>query len=185
MLGGMGEDIDDTVISPPQHPSVTPGTGTVDRDDTVVRSPVARPHSSPPDPIPEPTLTTGHSAYGLRVGLDGEPIPLDVPCFVGRRPSPPRVTRGVQPRLVRVASPHKEVSATHLEVRQLGASVVVTDLKSTNGTIVMVPGRKPRTLRQGESVVVSPGTLVDIGDDNILQILPIQRLGSGSAGRQP
>lgn len=185
MLGGMGEDLDDTVISAPQHPAVTSATGTADLDDTVVGAPAARQHYSPPDATPEPIVVAGHSAYGLRIGLDGEPISLDVPCFVGRRPSPPRVTRGVQPRLVRVASPGKEVSATHLEVRQLGASVVVTDLKSTNGTIVMVPGRKPRTLRQGESVVVSPGTLVDIGDDNILQILPMQRLGHGPAGRQP
>ena len=184
MLGGMGEDLDDTVITPPQHPAST-WAGAADVDDTVVGPAAARPHYPPPDAMPESPVVAGHSAYGLRIGLDGEPIPLDLPCFVGRRPSPPRVTRGGQPRLVRVASPHKEVSATHLEVRQLGASVVVTDLKSTNGTIVMVPGRKPRTLRQGESVVVSPGTLVDIGDDNILQILPIQRLGHSPAGRQP
>jgi hypothetical protein len=52
----------------------------------------------------------------------------------------------------------------------------VTDLKSTNGSIVMVPGAVPRKLRQGESVVVSPGTLVDIGDDNVLQILPMRHL---------
>ncbi len=185
MLGGMGEDLDDTVISPTQRPVELSGVGVTDLDDTRVSAAGARPHYSSRDAVPVPPVVTGHPAYGLRIGLDGDPIPLDVPCYVGRRPSPPRVTRGVQPRLVRVVSPGREVSSTHVEVRQLGASVVVTDLKSTNGTIVMVPGRKPRTLRQGESVVVSPGTLVDIGDDNILQILPIQRLGHGPAGRQP
>jgi hypothetical protein len=60
-------------------------------------------------------------------------------------------------------------------LRQTGTTVVVTDLRSTNGTIVLVPGSTPRKLLQGESVVVSPGTLVDIGDENILQILPLDR----------
>jgi pSer/pThr/pTyr-binding forkhead associated (FHA) protein len=67
------------------------------------------------------------------------------------------------------------VSASHLEIRQLGASVVVTDLRSTNGSVVAVPGSAPHTLRQGESMVVTPGTLVDIGDGNVIEILPLQR----------
>jgi pSer/pThr/pTyr-binding forkhead associated (FHA) protein len=71
------------------------------------------------------------------------------------------------------------VSSTHLEVRQVGASVVITDLRSTNGSVVSAPGAAPRKLRQGESVVVSPGTLVDIGDGNIVEILP-RRLAPGS-----
>ena len=84
---------------------------------------------------------------------------------------------------MRVPSPRREVSSTHLEVCHRGTSVIVTDLRSTNGSIVMVPGNVPRKLRQGESVVVSPGTLVDIGDDNILQILPVQHPG-GSPGQE-
>lgn len=121
--------------------------------------------------------------YRYRIGDHREPISLEVPSYVGRRPTAPRVTRGVPPRLVRVASPLREVSATHLEIQQLGSSVIVTDLRSTNGSVVMLPGSVPRKLRQGESIVVSPGTLVDIGDENILQILPMQR--QTVAGRQP
>lgn len=119
------------------------------------------------------------SYYQFRVGSRTEPITLDRPCFVGRRPSSPRISRDAPPRLLRVPSPLKEVSATHLELRQLGSSVIVTDLRSTNGSVVMVPGSVPRKLRQGESVVVSPGTLVDIGDENVLQILPMQRIQLG------
>ncbi len=78
---------------------------------------------------------------------------------------------------MRVASPRREVSASHIELRQLGGSVIVTDLRSTNGSVVMLPGSVPRKLRQGESLVVQPGTLVDIGDDNVIQILPMQRTG--------
>ncbi len=115
--------------------------------------------------------------YRLSVDPGREPVLLDVPCIVGRNPRAPRVVRGRSPRLVRVASASNEVSATHLEVLQLGATVVVTDLDSTNGSIVRVPGRAPRMLRQGESVAVTPGTVVDIGDGNLLEILPLPHPG--------
>ncbi len=75
-----------------------------------------------------------------------------------------------------VASPLKEVSASHLEVRQQGASVVVTDLRSTNGTVVITPGGDPVRMRPGESYVVVPGSLIDIGDGNVLEILAIDRV---------
>jgi FHA domain len=118
--------------------------------------------------------------------LPGEPSPryfrfrigktvvwLDVVCYVGRRPSSPRISYGPMPRLVRVASPAREVSSTHLEVRQLGASVVLTDMRSTNGSVIFPPAGGSRRLRQGESVVVTPGTLIDIGDGNVMEILPL------------
>jgi hypothetical protein len=54
--------------------------------------------------------------------------------------------------------------------------VIVTDLKSTNGTIVAIPGFSAQKLRQGESVVVSAGTVVDIGDGNLVEILPVERI---------
>jgi pSer/pThr/pTyr-binding forkhead associated (FHA) protein len=84
-----------------------------------------------------------------------------------------------------VPSPGRAVSATHLEIKQVGTTVVVTDLKSTNGTIVLVPGNAPRSLRQGETVVVSPGTLMDLGDDVVVQVLSARAAGSDPAGRQP
>ena len=117
------------------------------------------------------------ASYSFRVGNRAETVMLDRPARVGREPAVTRISTGVSPRLVRVSSPSNEVSGTHLEVRQVGASVIVTDLRSTNGSVVTQPGSVPRKLRQGESVVVTPGTLVDIGDGNILHILPMQRLG--------
>ncbi|MCU1439928.1 MAG: hypothetical protein JWP85_925 [Rhodoglobus sp.] len=174
-----GEDGDDTVLVPPRVPTrpVDPDAET-DTDDTVIPMPKPRAidHATTEPPAEPPVITaTVPTYYRFRVGERADSIPLDVPCYIGRRPSSPRVVSGTAPRLVRVPSPKREVSATHLEVRQLGSSVIVTDLRSTNGSIVMLPGSVPRKLRQGESVVVSPGTLVDIGDDNILQILPMQR----------
>ena len=113
--------------------------------------------------------------YRIRVNRH-EPIPLDAPALIGRQPVSPRIAIGGVPRLVRVPSPGREVSSTHIELRQQGASVIVTDLRSTNGTIVSIPGSSSQKLRQGESLVVSPGTVVDIGDGNTVEILPIERL---------
>ena len=101
--------------------------------------------------------------FALQIGTHA-PIPLEVPAYVGRRPSTPRITGNRMPRLVMVPSPSREVSSTHVEVRQEGGAVVVTDLGSTNGTIVTSGGFPPRGLRQGESVVVGAGSVVDIGD---------------------
>jgi hypothetical protein len=110
--------------------------------------------------------------YRFRIGRTV--VWLDAVSYVGRRPSSPRIIYGQMPRLVRVPSPRQEVSSTHVELRQLGASVVLTDMRSTNGSIVFPPGGEPRKLRQGESVVATPGTLVDIGDGNVIEILPLE-----------
>jgi hypothetical protein len=42
--------------------------------------------------------------------------------------------------------------------------------------VVSIPGASSQKLRQGESLVVSAGTVVDIGDGNTVEILPIERL---------
>lgn len=172
--------MDDTVIVPPRpqsEPSLEPDTERTIIGRQIPAPDAANQATQPIDPLPATAY------YSFTVGSHPQVILLDVPCYIGRRPSPPRIPLVGIPRLVRVPSPRREVSSTHLEVRQLGSSVIVTDLKSRNGSIVMMPGSVPRKLRQGESVVVAPGTLVDIGDDNILQILPVQHPG-GSAGQE-
>jgi pSer/pThr/pTyr-binding forkhead associated (FHA) protein len=115
--------------------------------------------------------------YRFRIGEHGETIVLDHITYIGRRPSAPRIVTDEESRLITVLSPRREVSGTHVELRQVGSSVVVTDMKSTNGTAVIAPGGEPRILRQGESVVATPGTVVDIGDGNVIEILPMRLLG--------
>jgi pSer/pThr/pTyr-binding forkhead associated (FHA) protein len=110
------------------------------------------------------------------VRVAGQDLLLDAPVVVGRRPAGPRVGSGPVPRLVTVPSPRHEVSGAHVDVRQQGGIVVVTDLRSTNGTRVTEPGRVPVVLRQGESLVARAGTIVDVGDGNLLEILPPQRI---------
>jgi hypothetical protein len=167
------EDFADTVVGMPHRPPAGPGLagpGLADAD-TIIRS------RSVPRPA-TPATSAGDEAaprYRIRVG-DQRPLALDAPVFIGRRPVAPRILVGMPVQLVRVASPRSEVSGTHLEVEQQGSSVIVTDLKSTNATVVLMPGTAPLRLRQGESVVVTPGTVVDIGDGNRIEILPTQRL---------
>ncbi len=152
-----------------------------DLEHTVVSNAPARldPHVWPADEAPAAWLPPAPAApptpsyYGFRIG-NSQIVLLDAIAYVGRKPSTPRVVRGGAPRLVRVQSPTQEVSSTHLELRQVGSTVVAQDLHSTNGTKLAVPGHPVRALRPGESVVVTVGTLIDIGDRNVIEILPLQ-----------
>lgn len=104
--------------------------------------------------------------------VDQPPRSLTVPVLIGRRPLPPPIGRaGAAPELVTVDSPTAAVSGTHLELRLEGERLVATDLRSTNGTIVHT-ARGSRRMRAGESIVVTPGTTLDLGDDTIVEILP-------------
>lgn len=102
---------------------------------------------------------------------DGTELAIDGPVYLGRRPSAPRIHTGAPPRLVKFPSPSRELSATHLELRVVGGSLVASDMRSTNGTVVRLPRSAPRTLIRGESAVVVPGTRIDLGDGAVLDIL--------------
>ncbi|UFU01741.1 FHA domain-containing protein [Ruania suaedae] len=94
---------------------------------------------------------------GLRVALDR-------PVLIGRAPESKRFAAGVEPRLVTVPSPQQDISRTHVELRREGDHLLVTDLNSTNGTIVVLPGSAPRRLHAGEAVPVRADTRIDLGD---------------------
>jgi hypothetical protein len=166
-------DVEDTIPPVQQLPDlIEPGQGPgydemsgIELTADIPVGPVTGPIVQTPYSLPEPA-----KAY-FRFRIGRTVVWLDSPCYVGRRPSSPRIIYGQMPRLVRVSSAGHEVSSTHVELRQLGSSVVVTDMRSTNGSVVFPPGGVQRKLRQGESVVVSPGTLVDIGDGNVIEIL--------------
>ncbi|WP_147916926.1 FHA domain-containing protein [Ruania zhangjianzhongii] len=100
----------------------------------------------------------------------GAHVPLDRPVLIGRAPESARFNAGVQPRLVTVASPEQDISRTHVEIRAEGGHAVVTDLNSTNGTVVVQPGSPPRRLHPGEGASVPAGTVVDLGDGVTLTV---------------
>jgi pSer/pThr/pTyr-binding forkhead associated (FHA) protein len=161
--------LDDTVLVPRTRASRVPD------DDTIVRPRGATAISTTgtaPAPGAAPALPV-RRVHAVRVGVGTHR--LDAPLVIGRRPAAPRVVSGSAVVLVAVPSPTGEVSSSHVRVEQVGATVVVTDLRSTNGTVVTMPGRLPVTLRQGESSVALAGTIVDVGDGNLLEILPPPR----------
>lgn len=83
---------------------------------------------------------------------------------IGRAPSASRVASSDLPQLVTVPSPHQDISRSHVEVRTEDWHILVTDLNSTNGTVVRPPGRPEQLLHPGQSVVVEAGWTVDLGD---------------------
>lgn len=142
--------------------------------DTVLTA--RRDDASGPPSGPNAVLEAGPGDPALAVPsvriAGGEPFTPSGPVFIGRRPTAPRIGRadGPVPQLVRVASPRRVVSSTHLELRVEGERLVASDLRSTNGTTVLGPNGV-RRLRAGESIVVVPGMRLDLGDDTIIEIL--------------
>ncbi|MEO6511400.1 MAG: FHA domain-containing protein, partial [Nocardioides sp.] len=104
----------------------------------------------------------------------GEVIEVDRAVIVGRAPEARRFTSTEQPRLITVPSPNQEISSTHLEIRPgAGAdhgSAVVTDLGSTNGTVLAQPGLPPEDLQPGIAVQLIPGAILDLGDGVTIQV---------------
>ncbi|TPW91256.1 hypothetical protein FJ656_36020 [Schumannella luteola] len=141
--------------------------------DTIVRGSAPRPRRpAVPELPPVPTALRPH--HRIRVGQD-EPITLDHPVHIGRRPRAQRVPSASAPHLVSVASPAGGISATHLELREQGAVVVATDMRTLNGSEVRVPGSPVQALRRGESVVVTPGTRIDLGEGVVVEVLGPER----------
>ena len=180
----MDPDLDDTRLSVPHSPTKSLA---VDVEDTVARGSVPPALVEPPAPdarsvpvvveelpelVPEIARPTPAGNAPLRARLaDGTEVDLDVAVYLGRKPSVPRIHVGAAPRLVTLPSPLKELSSTHLELRVVGGALVASDMRSTNGTIVRLPGSAPRTLIHGESAVVIPGTRIDLGEGAVLDIL--------------
>ena len=104
----------------------------------------------------------------------GETVDVDRVVLVGRAPDAADSSDD-PPRLLRVASPHQEISATHLEIRPgSGAdhgSAVVTDLGSTNGTVLVQPGLPAEDLKAGVPVQLIPGAIVDLGDGVSIRVV--------------
>ncbi|WP_460511019.1 FHA domain-containing protein [Frigoribacterium salinisoli] len=168
-------DLDDTVVRPAAWAVRSAhARSEADTDDTVLSARPSGGAAQVTDRPGGPGASRPARVHSVRVGHLVHP--LDVPVVIGRRPSAPRVPRGATPRLVAVASDGGIVSGSHLDVRQEGDVVVVTDLRSTNGTRVAQPGRPAVQLRQGESLTVLAGTTIDLGDAVLLEILPPQRL---------
>jgi FHA domain len=115
----------------------------------------------PPDPVivPRPLLGV------LRLST-GDVLTLDRDMVLGR--NPPADLAGIngedRPQVVRLPSEDGVISRTHLRVTLTGWHVLVTDLNSTNGTKVTMPGRDPEPLPPGVPVPIRPGTVVALAE---------------------
>lgn len=132
----------------------------------------ARQHPGIPGQPPAPSVTAEPVAR-LQFS-NGEAVDVDRAVLIGRAPEARRFTSTEQPRLVTVPSPQQEISSTHLEVRPgSGAdhgSAVVTDMGSTNGTVLQQPGLPPEDLQPGLPVQLLPGAVIDLGDGVTIRV---------------
>lgn len=111
-----------------------------------------------PAAAPQPEFSV--QRYELELP-SGARQPLDSAVVLGRAPSVAGVPASALPHLVTLTG--DDISRNHVRVAVEGGTVVVTDLHSSNGTLVVIPGRAPEKLRGGEPTPVIAGTLIDLG----------------------
>lgn len=98
----------------------------------------------------------------------GEVVELERPVVIGRRPKSTRTSGAELPTLIAVDSPQQDISRSHVEIRAEGDHVLVTDLDTTNGTLLHRVGQTPVRLHPGEPTMVVTGDSLDLGDGVIV-----------------
>ena len=121
----------------------------------------AEPEFDEPDAVGSPTGATE------LVFSDGQRVPVGDPLLVGRAPQP---FPGEEATLIRVASPHHDISRTHVRIELYDGAIWATDRESTNGTIVHNPGQQPVTATPNQPCHVWVGGLVDLGDGMSIRV---------------
>ena len=111
-----------------------------------------------PRPAPRPGLGTMRLSTGAVYELDRNFI-------IGRQPSASREQGSVLPRMVQVPSESGDISRSHAEIRLEGWHVMLRDLFSTNGTVLIREGQLPRRLAQGEAAILLDGDVAELGDN--------------------
>lgn len=137
-----GGDLDDTIIR-----LVEP----------VVQSSTVLPH--PREPAPPPIVR-----WAVRVRGTTTVVPLDRPVDVGRQPGTSRIDERPVPRRVVIADSTGELSARHVRIEQVGETVVVHDLGSTNGVVVHWARGASRRLRRREAIAVLPDAVITLAE---------------------
>jgi len=149
---------------------------------TPAPEPVAAPEPTPqpaPESVPEPTSepepepAAGAAVTGSPLGAtllvfsDGQRWPVNEPLLVGRAP---QAYPGETAHLVRVVSPHHDISRTHVRVELYDGAMWATDRESTNGTTVHNPGQAAATAQPGQPMHVWVGGMIDIGDGVTIRV---------------
>lgn len=127
--------------------------------ETIVAGQLAALRAESTDNVPPRRPTRGR----LRLST-GRVVELERTVVIGRRPKSTRSTHADLPTLVTVESPGQDISRSHVEVRTEGDHVLVTDLHTTNGTLLRRGSQDPVHLHPGEATMVVSGDVLDIGD---------------------
>ncbi len=121
--------------------------------------PAAHEHFESTDNVPP-----RRPARGRIVLSTGRVVELERPVVIGRRPKSTRTSGSELPTLVAVDSPEQDISRSHVEIRAEGEHVLVTDLDTTNGTVLLRVGGDPVRLHPNEPTMVVTGDVLDLGD---------------------
>ena len=111
----------------------------------------------------QPAQVVGLPVLALLRASNGQTADVVTSVLVGRAPAPDRA-RVEDPALLTVTSPSHDISRTHLEVFASGWDVAVTDLHSTNGTVLVGPDGSVRTMEPGETAGVALGTSLELAE---------------------
>lgn len=164
-----GDEIDTEPLSPEEKAAIESGDPDDDAGygDTQDMAALPGPGDGASSTSPLPEVARPPAQLVLS---DGTTVDLREPVRIGRAPSADGARDDVL--LVTVRSPQQDISRTHLEVAEQDGQVLVTDLHSTNGTTVSVPGAGSllERLPPGAPVVVPLGSVLDIGDNVLVHI---------------
>lgn len=105
--------------------------------------------------VTRPVLATLQTAGGATADLTDT-------VLIGRSPQPQPGDQN--PILLPVPSPNSDISRTHVRVAAKEWAITVTDLHSTNGTMLVRPDQQPVRMVPGSPVEVEVGTVIDLGD---------------------
>ena len=152
------------VVSPDDDEVITPSIAPAMAVASVTE---AEPMGDGPDPGTRSTLDESTKVAPRRVAPtwvltlpDGSTVPVTRSALLGREPAN---RAGQAHSLVRLPAPDASVSKTHalIEVDERGLSV--TDLESTNGTVVMDADGNETECSPNLAVGVPPGGSIDLG----------------------
>lgn len=156
------------VIEPPDEATLVSGGTAVagDHDGETIAVADIRSARRGESPVYESTeiVPARRVARGRIRISDGQVVELDNTVIVGRRPRSSRSTGDTLPTLVAVDSPDQDISRNHIEIRAEGEHVLVVDLDTTNGSVLMRGGNDPVRLHPSEPTMVVAGDVLDIGD---------------------
>jgi len=103
--------------------------------------------------------------WGLRLG-SGELVRVDGPLLLGRNPAP--MTGPVGARRVTIDDPGRTVSRSHLVVvPQPGAGIVLRDVSSANGIVLVAPDGTESEIEPGGELRVADRCAILLGEYRI------------------